>query len=66
MKFSFIIFFGILVTVYSSVARRSTADTELVEDYSEEAFERMQLLKQAAIEKYGLPHEIDYSFDPEK
>lgn len=63
MTFSFMIFCGTLVLVYSTVARKRESETE---DYLEEVNERMQLLKQAAIERYGLPNEIDYNFDPEK
>lgn len=44
-----------------------TLDEPVDEEYDEElaAYERMQLMKQAAIERYGQPHEVDPDFDPE-
>lgn len=58
-KFAFL-----LLLFYHSSAMQ---DEEQEEEYDEElaAFERMQKMREAAIERFGLPNEIDYSFDPE-
>lgn len=68
MNLQFLIFnfCGAVTLVYCSLTRKTDILPESIEAENEEAFERMQLMEQAAIERYGYPHEIDYNFDPEK
>ncbi len=55
-------FNGILFSY--AYARKASANENEDRFISLTPSERMQLMRQSAISKYGHPHEVDYNFNP--